>query len=141
MKTSFFFLLAVAVTALVSGCATPDARIKRSPEIFARLPAEQQQLVKEGRVGIGFEADAVMLALGAPDRKWTRTDSTGVSEIWSYTTWENDLGQPLYRGWYHGYADVSPLYYMNYPARKEREYFKVVFGKNGKVSAIEQDSR
>lgn len=125
---------------MVAGCASPDARIKRSPETFARLSPQHQALVKEGRVAIGFNADAVMLALGSPNRKWKRTDASGSSEIWSYTTWENDLGQPLYSGWYHR-ADLSPLFYQNHSARREREFFKVVFGQNGLVTAIEQDTR
>lgn len=141
MKTHVYLVAVLALAAWLAGCASPDTRIKRSPEIFARLTAEQQALVKEGRVGIGFDADAVMLAVGVPDRKWTRTDASGTSEVWSYTTWENDLGQPLYRGWYHGYSDLSPFYYLNYPARREREYFKVVFSREGKVVAIEGDKR
>ncbi|MBC8040000.1 MAG: hypothetical protein H7Y06_05615 [Opitutaceae bacterium] len=125
---------------LAGGCATPDARIKRSPEIFARLSPEQQNLVKGGKVGIGFDKDAVMLAVGLPDRKWTRTDAAGSSEVWSYVAWETLAGQPLYRGWYHGYTASSSAYYMNYPGRREREYFKVVFGADAKVVAIEQAS-
>ncbi len=125
---------------LAGGCATPGARIKRSPEIFARLTPEQQALVKEGRVGIGFDADAVRLALGEPDRMWLRTDAAGTNDVWSYTTWENDRGQPLYRGWYHGYGTVSPYYYLNDPGRREHEYFKVVFDRAGKVTAIEEGS-
>ncbi|HEY9248043.1 MAG TPA: hypothetical protein VIO38_02880, partial [Rariglobus sp.] len=113
----------------------------RSPEIFARLTPEQQALVKEGKVAIGFTTDAVILAVGTPDRKWMRTDAAGTSEVWSYTTWENDLGQPLYRGWYHLNSDLSPFYYLNYPARREREYFKVVFAPGGTVTAIESDER
>jgi hypothetical protein len=124
----------------LSGCATPDARIKRSPEVFERLSPEHQALVKEGRVAIGFDTEAVQLAVGEPDRRWTRTDAAGTSEVWSYIAWENDLGQPLYRGWYHGYA-VAPSYYLNAPSRREREYFKVVFGTDGKVSAVEQTSK
>ncbi|HSI09952.1 MAG: hypothetical protein ACAH89_04000 [Rariglobus sp.] len=141
MKTFLLPVIGLMLAVLLAGgCATPDARIKRSPEIFARLTPEQQTLVKEGKVGIGFDRDAVLLAVGAPDRKWTRTDAAGTSEVWSYTAWENELGQPLYRGWYHAYTATSPAYYMNYPARKEREYFKVVFGADGKVMAIEQAS-
>lgn len=128
----------LAWLAFLAGCATPDARIKRSPEIFARLTAEQQALVKEGKVGIGFDADAVRLAVGEPDRKWTRTDESGTRELWIYTAWENEAGQPLMRGWYHGYPAVMPSYYLNAPARREREQFKVVFGADGKVTAIEQ---
>ena len=137
MKTSFLF--AVVLMALVAGCATtPDKRIGQSPEVFARLTPEQQALVKQGKVAVGFDADAVLLAVGSPDRKWTRMDAAGTREVWSYTTWENDRGQPLYQGWYHG-ADASPFYYLNYPARREHEYFKVVFGPDGKVAAIEED--
>lgn len=138
MKT--IWLIAAVALGLLAGCASPDARIKRSPEVFARLAPEQQALVKEGKVGVGFEADAVLLAVGSPDRKWTRTDAAGTSEVWSYTAWENNRGQPLYRGWYHGYA-AYPAYYLNSPTRREREYFKVVFGADGKVSAVEQTSK
>ncbi len=138
MKSSFVFTALLALW--LAGCASPDARIKRSPEIFARLSPEQQALVKEGKVGIGFDADAVRLAVGTPDRTWTRTDAAGTSEVWSYTSWENDMGLPLYRGWYHMNSDFYP-FYMNYPARQEHEYFKVVFGPGGKVTAIEQETR
>jgi hypothetical protein len=130
--------LIVVTSLFLGGCATPDARIKASPEVFARLSPEHQALVKEGRVGIGFDTDAVRLAVGDPDRRWSRTDATGTSEVWSYTSWENDLGQPLFRGWYHGYAMSPSAYYLNAPSRREREYFKVVFGTDGKVLAVEQ---
>jgi hypothetical protein len=141
MKPFFYWTLGVLMAALLSGCATPETRIKREPEMFARLSPEQQALVKEGKVGVGFDADAVRLAVGEPDRKWTRTDASGTREVWSYTTWENDLGQPLFRGWYHSRADVGSFYYLNYPGRREREYFKVVFGVDGKVTAIEEEKR
>jgi len=131
--------LVAAVALGLAGCSTPDTRIKRAPELFARLTPEQQALVKEGRVGIGFDADAVRLAVGDPDRKWTRTDAAGVQEVWSYTNWENDRGQPLYTGWYHLSPAYSQVYYMNYSARREREYFKVVFGVDGKVTVIEEE--
>lgn len=131
---------ALAVMLGLAGCASPDARIKRSPEIFARLTPGQQALVKEGRVGIGFDADAVRLAVGDPDRRWTRTDASGTRDVWSYTTWQNDAGQPLYRGWYHMSPAYSPVYYMNYSDRREQEYFKVVFGADGKVAVIEEDT-
>lgn len=126
---------------LLAGCATPDARIKRAPEVFARLTAEQQALVREGKVGIGFDADAVRLAVGDPDRRWTRTDAAGTSEVWSYVAYETDLGQPLFSGWYHGYAVAPSAYYMNAPSRREREYFKVIFGPDGRVSSVEQTGK
>jgi hypothetical protein len=37
---------------------------------------------------------------------------------------------------------MSPsVYYLNAPSRREREYFKVVFGTDGKVAAVELTSK
>lgn len=129
--------LVLAVMGL-AGCVSPDTRIAKSPEIYAALPADQQELVRQGRVARGFSRDAVRLALGEPDRRWTRTDALGVHDVWSYITWENNRGQPLYRGWYHLSAGESPFYYMNYPDRREREYYKVIFDMEGKVAELEE---
>lgn len=128
----------ILAAAWLAGCSTPDKRIQKAPEIFAALPAEQQELVKQGRVAPGFSADAVLLALGDPDRRWTRTDAKGTRDVWSYVTWENGRGQPLYRGWYHASAGGWPLFYASYPDRREKEYLKVIFGLSGKVEEVEQ---
>jgi len=141
MKTMFLFFIAAAV-AVFAGCSTPEARIKKNPEIFSRLSAPDQQLIREGKVAIGFTPEMVRLALGDPDRVSTRTDAAGVNESWSYTTYETDEGVILYRGYYHrfmGWGDPFFPYYMSYPSRREREYFKVVFA-GGRVSAVEQQS-
>lgn len=125
---------------LAGGCASPESRIKRAPEAFARLSLEHQELVKEGKVALGFDADAVRLAVGEPDRIWRRTDESGVTTLWSYTNWADGRGGLLYRGWYHHAAGLYP-YYLDDPSRREVEYFKVVFGPDGKVIGIEQDGR
>ena len=140
-----FFQYFVACAALVwaVGCATPEARIKRNPELFAQLSPNDQQLIREGKVALGFTPEMVRLALGDPDRISTRTDANGTSETWSYTTYEGPDGMLLYRGYYHryhrGWGDPFYPYYLSYPARREREYFKVVFT-GGRVSAIEQQT-
>ena len=144
MKTTTYIITGLfAAMVWLAGCTTsPEDRINRSPEVFAQLPAEQQALVKEGKVGIGFGPDAVRLAVGKPDRIWTRTSAEGASEVWSYTTWQTDLGEPLYQGWYHrAYPGLYPLYFSRYPTRREYEYFKVVFGPDNKVVAVERDAR
>ena len=140
MNPRFILVFLVLVMGGLAGCAGPEARIKKNPELFARLTPEQRALVKAGKVAIGFDEDMVKLAVGEPDRKWVRTDAEGTSEVWSYTTWESVGGLPLYRGWYHCYYDPAPTYYLNYPDRKEHEYFKVVL-KGGKVTAVEQETR
>jgi hypothetical protein len=128
----------------MAGCSTPETRIRANPEAFNRLTPEEQNLIREGRVGIGFNAEMVRLAVGDPDRIWTRTDTEGATESWSYTTYETYDGFPLYRGFYHryygGWYNSYYPYYLSYPARRDREVFKVVF-KEGRVVAIEQESR
>lgn len=132
---------------LAAGCSTPETRIRQNPEIFNRLSVEEQELIIQGKVAIGFDEDMVRLALGEPDRIWTRTDMEGATQAWSYTTYETSDGHPLYRGWYHryygpyyGWAPGHYPYYMSYPARREREVLKVVF-KDGRVISIEEESR
>jgi outer membrane protein assembly factor BamE (lipoprotein component of BamABCDE complex) len=142
MKTSKFLLLAAtALVALcVAGCSTPEARIRKNPEAFARLTPAQQDLIRKGQIAIGFDQEMVQLALGEPDHIITRTDATGASEIWSYTTYESPDGMLLYRGWYHRYyywGDPMFPYYLDYPHRQERDHYRVTF-KDGRAVSIEE---
>ena len=123
---------------VLAGCETPQTRIEKNPAVFARLTPQQQEMIKKGQVAVGFDQEMVQLALGEPDHIITRTDASGVSEIWSYTTYDLPDGMPLYRGWYHRYwGDPFYPYYLNYPYRREYEHLRVVF-KGGKVVSIEQ---
>ena len=142
MKTSKYLLLAAtALAALyVAGCSTPESRIRKNPEAFARLTPAQQDLIRKGQIVIGFDQEMVQLALGEPDHIITRTDAKGASEIWSYTTYESTDGMLLYRGWYHRYyywGDPMFPYYLDYPYRRERDHYRVTF-KDGKAVTIEE---
>lgn len=132
----------VWLIAVLAGCATPEARIKRNQEIFNALEPRDQALIREGKVAVGFTPDMVRLAVGDPDQRWVRTDAAGRTEIWSYTTYDSVGGAPLYRGYYHRYYGGYPFYYdsLYYNNARAREYFKVTFGE-GKVTTIEQDVR
>ncbi len=128
---------------LVAGCSTPETRIARNPEVFARLTPQQQDMITKGRGAVGFDKQMVQLALGEPDHVITRTDATGVSEIWSYTMYEMPDGMPLYRGWYHRYyrwGGPPYPYYLDYPYRREYERLRVTF-KGDRVAAVEQVQR
>ena len=144
MKTPVAVLFLAAGLALLAGCSTPQSRINDNPAAFARLTSEQQQLIKEGKVAIGFDQTMVKLALGDPDRVHERTDANGTSEIWSYVTYEGDDGVLLYTGYYHryyyGFGDPFYPYYLAYPTRREHTHFRVVF-REGKVVLIENEKR
>jgi hypothetical protein len=125
----------------LAACSTPQSRIERSPELFASLPAADQQTIKEGRVALGFTPEMARLALGDPDRVTTKTDASGTSEVWRYTTYESDDGVYLYRGYYHrfhGFGDPFFPYYLNYPSRRDRDYLKITFT-GGRIASIEEN--
>jgi outer membrane protein assembly factor BamE (lipoprotein component of BamABCDE complex) len=138
MKT-VYCLLAAAAVLITSSCSTPESRIRENPALFAQLTPQDQELIRRGRVGVGFTAEMVRLALGEPDRLTTRTSGTGTSEVWHYITYEMPSGSPLYRGWYHRYYMWrDPLYpwYMDEHERRERERLSVVFDQ-GRVTALD----
>ena len=133
----------VAGLAVLAGCSTPQTRIEHNPQIFSTLSPADQELIKQGKVAVGFTPDEVKLALGDPDRIYVRTDANGTNETWSYVTYETEGGVILYRGYYHRYyrwGDPYFPYYTAFPARREHEAFRVVFT-NGRVSSIEQERR
>ena len=137
-----FPLVAVAAALSLVGCATPASRIRKNPELFATYSVEQQDLIKQGKIAVGFDMDAVRLALGAPDRVRTHVNNDGASQTWSYVTYETPDGMPLYRGWYHRYyrwGDPVYPWYAGYPGRIEHEHFRVIFDRTGHVATIVQE--
>ena len=146
MKTSKLLLGLGALLLAVglAGCATPEARIEKNPAAFARLSPTQQEMIKKGQVGVGFDQEMVKLALGEADRVRARTDAQGTTEVWSYVTYDGENGYPLYRGFYHryyGWGDPLYPYYTNYSSRRTREQLRINFDATGKVSSIEQEKR
>ena len=152
-------LPSLLVSLLLGACASPQTRIDSSPDTFQALNAEQQALVKQGKIAIGFSEEAVKLALGEPDRVTQRTEEKGKSTIWRYV--EHD-GIAYSDGYYPGFAAFGsygrPIgvyggvgFYGGGPfgprvttiytgggTDVERERLRVVFV-DGKVTAIEEE--
>jgi hypothetical protein len=143
MKTHKFLLVLAAALGLwlIAGCSTPETRIRDNPTAFNQLTPAQQDMIRKGQVGLGFDETMVHLALGDPDRIRTRVSSTGTTVVWIYTDWEDaDYGMPLYRGYFHHYwgAPFYP-YYMSYPGRYAHDQTRVTL-QDGKVIAVEQEN-
>lgn len=143
MKTTLLpLVLGVAALVFAGGCSTPASRIKASPEAFARLNAAQKVLVQSGQIALGFEPEAVRLALGDPDRTTVRTDARGETVVWHFQSYEAE-GRILFTGHYHsgrnwwGWGAAYP-YYLDYPARTVRDRFRVEFHA-GRVTAITRE--
>lgn len=144
MKLRSIFLGSAAAVAafFFVGCSTPATRIKNNPTAFANYTLAQQEMIKQGKAGIGFDQEAVRLALGEPDRVRTYLTKEGTSQIWSYVNYETPDGMLLYRGWYHRhYRWADPVYpwYMGYSSRRAHEYIRVLFDRGGKVVGLEQE--
>jgi hypothetical protein len=73
-----------ALVLMVAGCSTTDSRIKGHQAAFDAAPPAVQAKIRAGQVGIGFTPEQVTMALGNPDRGYTRTTARGTSEIWAY---------------------------------------------------------
>jgi hypothetical protein len=140
MKT-FLTFIALAAGLALAGCSTPETRIAKQPELFNRLTPQQQQMIRQGEVGVGFDMDMVRLALGDPDRVRERIDKNGRSEVWSYIEYEGSDGVLLYRGWWHRrWGGAFYPYYLDVPSRREHARDRVIF-REGRVVSIERDKR
>ena len=80
-------LAALLVALALTACSTPERRIEKNPELFAALPPDVQANVRAGRIDLGYSSEAVALALGEPDRQYTRRSTGGkTTKVWSYTS-------------------------------------------------------
>ena len=84
MKTKLLSLALACGAFGAAGCSTVDSRIARNRDLFNTWPSAVQDKVVVGQIDIGFTVDQVRVALGEPDRVFTRTSADGTSQIWSY---------------------------------------------------------
>jgi len=89
----------IVLTFLLSGCSTPESRIKEHPGLFGSLPADQQNAILEGKVTEGMDTNAVFLAIGKPDHVIRKVEAGKSTQSWIYTRHERypAIGHPLHR--------------------------------------------
>lgn len=123
MKISLWCVWAAAVAVLFSSCAsTPQSRINRNPEAFAGLNADDQALVREGRLRIGMSPEAVALAIGRPHHIDQLVEAgKQPREIWLYTgtrpvyinTWAPPPPCGIYgRHYYGSWPQIAHIPYL-----------------------------
>ena len=84
MKTKLLSVTLGLAALCAAGCSTVDSRIAKNRDAFNTWPAPVQDKVVTGQIDIGFTPDQVRVALGEPDRVFSRTTADGTSQIWSY---------------------------------------------------------
>ncbi len=131
---------------LMAGCSTPESRIKQHPDMFASFSPDIQARVRQGQVDVGFNKDMVFIALGEPQRKYSRTTATGASEVWSYvgtyTTTERQLvtGDFRVRSNEGIFRTVHDSAWVDVQQEHEYEQLRVEF-ENNQVKAVERIER
>jgi hypothetical protein len=78
------FALVAAAAILIAACSTPASRISDRQSAFDGYPIEVQNRIRSGDIGVGFYPEQVEMALGKPDRVYSRQTEAGTSEVWAY---------------------------------------------------------
>lgn len=78
------FAAAALITWTLAACASPQSRIKKHRTEFDSYPPAVQKLIQDGRADVGFTTAQAEMALGRPDRIYTRTTAAAAQEVWAY---------------------------------------------------------
>lgn len=142
-----FVPIAVLSVLLFTSCATPDARIRKHQEIFDSFPPEVQEKVRNGKIDIGYDEDMVFIALGQPDREYTRRTADGELTVWSYTDHYTQTRRQLVDGRFsvrdHRTGRIHSVHdsvWVDVPTYHEFDRFRVELD-NHRVVAIEELNR
>jgi hypothetical protein len=133
-------LLGVAVLLFATGCSTVDSRIAKNRDAFNTWPPAVQDKVVAGQIDVGFTPEQVRVALGEPDRVFSRTTNDGTSQVWSYRDRGPRFGFGVgvgsgsfgHRGGTFGGVSVGTG-----GGYRDDEKMGVIFDASGRVSSIE----
>ena len=135
MKTILIFVFAAL---MVAGCSTVDSRISSNQSQFNAWPIAVQQKVRAGQVDIGFTPAQVQMALGDPDRKYSRTDAHGTVEVWAYRDHKPMFSFGLGFGSAGGSSAYGAGVGVTTGGDRYDDKLRVIFAE-GKVTALERN--
>lgn len=126
----------LAAVVLLAACSTPARRIKKNQAAYDSWPPEVQAVVKAGKADVGFTAEQVRVALGKPDRIYTRKSAASVQEVWAYTGARASTGVGLGFGMGGGGTSYGLGVGVGGPDYRDDDRVRVVF-EAGKVVNVE----
>jgi hypothetical protein len=133
-KTKRLFLVLAALA--LAGCSTVDSRIAKNQPEFDSWPPAVQQKVRAKQVDLGFTMAQVFMALGDPDRKYTRTTAQGTTEVWAYRDDRPTFSFGLGFGSAGGSSAYGAGVGVTTGGDRYDDKLRVIFA-NGKVTALE----
>jgi hypothetical protein len=90
---------------LLAGCATStvETRKQERPAAYAALPADQKQLVDQGKIRVGMAPEAVYIAWGPPSEVLEQETTQCHTIIWIYHgQWAQEYRYWVFREVPHG---------------------------------------
>lgn len=144
MNTRIASLCGATFALLLAGCSTVDSRIAKNRAAFNTWPPAVQDKVVVGQIDVGFTPEQVAVALGQPDRVFTRTTADGTSQVWSFRdrgprfSFGVGVGMGSWGGRSGTFGGVGLGTGTGY---LDDEKLGVVFDPSGRVSAIETRTR
>ncbi|MDB5986558.1 MAG: hypothetical protein JWR16_1611 [Nevskia sp.] len=122
---------------LLGACASTDSRIRDQQTAFDTYPPAVQQKIRAGEIDVGFTPEMTRMALGDPDRRYTRTTANGSDEVWAYResspAFSFGIGGGSFGGHGFGGGGVAMSSGGDAPDDKLRAVFE-----NGKVVSVEK---
>ncbi len=128
-------VLTMSLLMLVASCASPESRIERHRAAFDAWSPEVREKVRAGHIDLGFTPEMVRVALGDPERVFTRTTAQGVAEGWVYARRGPAFSFGLGFGGGHGATAMGGGVEFGDTFHGD-EALRVIF-ENGRVAAIE----
>lgn len=129
-------ILALVSLAFLAACSTPESRIADKRAVFDQFPADVQQKVRAGQVDVGFTKEMVLLALGEPDRQFTRKTEAGDTEVWGYHDHQPQFSFGLGIGSGGRHSGVGGGIAMSSGGYDPEEKIRVEF-REGRVTAVD----
>lgn len=136
-----FTLIAALALVVAAGCSTTSSRIAKNPAAFAEWPVAVQDKVRAGQVDLGFTQEQVRVALGEPDRIFSRTTNDGTTDVWVYRQEKSRFSFGFGLGSVRGSTGVGAGVMVGDRDWRDGESTRVVFDRAGRVSTIETAQR
>ncbi len=137
MKTILLVLILGLAAAGFSACSSPDNRIKSHQSAFDNLSPQDQGKIRGGQVEVGFTEEMVVMALGEPDRRYSRTTAEGTTDVWAYRDRAPRISLGLGIGGGGGSTGVGAGVGLSTGGDRSDDRLRIVFAQ-GRVSAIER---
>jgi hypothetical protein len=135
MRTSFTVLLLAAF--VLAGCASnPQSRIAQNRELYRSFPSSVQRKISAGVVDVGFTPEMVRMALGRPNREFSRQSENGTSEVWVYRDASPRVSFGIGVGSYGRHSASSVGIATSTGGYDRDEKMRVVF-RDGQVTEVE----